>query len=115
MADFTIKRGDLYPELIVILRDVNKDPVDLTAAIAIGFHMKDALTDALIIEDGACAKDADPTTGEVTYTWLSGDTDTAGIYLGEFEVLWPNSKTQTFPSKGYVVLEIEEDIADLTP
>ena len=115
MADFTIKQGDLFPLLIAILRDLNKDPVDLTASIAVGFHMKEATAGVLKIDDGACAKNVDPTTGEVTYTWASGDTDTAGSYLGEFEVLWPNSKTQTFPSKGYVTIDIEPDISDPSP
>jgi len=114
MADFTIKRNDLLPKLEAILKDGNNDPVDLTAATDIVFHMRFEKESTLKIQDGEVDIDLDPTTGKVSYEWQGGttsDTDTEGIFLGEFSVTWTGGKEQTFPSAGYINIEIYEDLA----
>ena len=114
MADFSIKRNDLLPALEVVLRDADGDPVDLTSATGCVFHMRDEADEVLKITGGTCNINADPTTGKVTYVWGTKaltDTDTAGVYYGEFEVTWTGGKLQSFPSIGYVDIEIVQDLA----
>jgi hypothetical protein len=49
--------------------------------------------------------------GEVTYNWGTADTDTAGAYEAEIEVLWNDGKAETFPNNGYWEITITDDIA----
>jgi hypothetical protein len=50
------------------------------------------------VDEGAADVVGDPTLGEVEYEWQPGDTDIAGNFLGEFDVLYTNGKTETFPN-----------------
>jgi hypothetical protein len=111
MADFTIKRNDLLPVLEAILKDADGNPVDLTNATACDFHMRLESTQAMKITDGSCTFDADRLTGKVSYPWTGTDTDTEGVFLGEFSVTWTGGKEQSFPSTGYINIEITEDLA----
>ena len=57
--------------------------------------------------------------GEVTYAWGTADTDTAGDFEAEVEVIWNDGKPETFPSglngtddaTGYWPVRIKDDIA----
>ena len=111
MADFLIKQHSVVPSLTGILKDGDGNPVDLSAATSCVFHMRFEKTQAVVIEDGSCVFDGDRTTGKVTYIWADGDTDVVGTYFGEFEITWTGDKEQTFPSTGYIVIEIIGDIA----
>ena len=53
----------------------------------------------------------DPLTGVVEYAWAEGDTDEAGDFLVEVEVDWGGGEFQSFPSKGYFSVTIEDDLA----
>ncbi len=114
MADFTIKRNDLLPVLEAILKDANNEPVDLTDATGVVFHMREEEGEALKIDGVAGTFGANRATGKVIYAWVSNgtkDTDTSGLFLGEFEVTWTGGKIQTFPSKGYITVEIVDDLS----
>lgn len=111
MADFTIKRNDLLPVLEAILKDADGQPVDLTDAVSCVFHMRLESDQSLTVEDGVCSFDADRLTGKVLYAWATNDTDAEGVYLGEFEVTWPASKLQSYPSIGYIDIEIVKDLS----
>lgn len=114
MADFTIKRNDLLPTLEAILKDADDNPVDLTDATGVVFHMREEDTNLLKIEDGPTNIDANPQTGKVIFPWRTNgnkDTDTSGLFLGEFEVTWTGGQIQTFPSKGYISVEIIDDLS----
>ncbi len=111
MADFNIKQNDLLPVLEAILQDVNRNPVDLSSASSIVFHLRNEDDATLKIEDGVVVIDANPETGKVTYSWIDTDTDTNGLFLGEFEVTWAGAKKQTFPSVGYISIAIIDDLA----
>jgi hypothetical protein len=111
MADFSIKQNDLLPILEAILQDVNGNPVDLGPASSIVFHLREEGDASLKIEDGVVETDANPKTGKVTYSWVDTDTDTNGLFLGEFEVTWAGAKLQTFPSVGYISIAVIDDLA----
>ena len=106
-----IKQNDLLPILEAILQDVNENPVDLGSALGIVVHLREEDGAALKIEDGVVVIDSNPATGKITYAWVSTDTDTNGLFLGEFEVTWPGDKKQTFPSRGYISVEVINDLA----
>ena len=111
MADFSIKQNDLLPVLEAVLQDVSGNPVDLNAASSIVFHLREEKGSTLKITDGIVVTDANPTTGKVTYAWVGTDTNTVGLFLGEFEVTWAGAKKQTFPSIGYISISVIDDLA----
>lgn len=51
-----------------------------------------------------------PTRGKVRYEWGGTDTDTAGLYAGEFEVQFGVSGRWTFPSVGTIPILVSEDV-----
>ena len=114
-VDWTMKVGDLLPILEVTCEDVN-GPVDLSTAASarLLMHSKetfniDPTTSPKI--DAAVTIDPDQVTnkGKVTYDWISGDTDTKGVYFAEVEVLY-GTKPLTFPNGGYYIINIVEDL-----
>ena len=111
MTNFSIKQNDLLPELDAILQAANGSPVNLTNAVSIVFHMREEDGETMKITDGIVVINDNPATGQVSYAWVDTDTDTSGLFYCEFEVTWPGSKIQTFPSRGYVSVQILDDLA----
>jgi len=81
-------------------------PVDLTGC-TVKFYMKDATTGSIKINGVDCTV-TDAPKGKCRYSWSSSDTNTAGSYIGEVEVTFPDGKIQT----GYkqVAITIRADI-----
>jgi hypothetical protein len=102
-----LKRNDLRPHFRVSLT-ANGDPVDLTDATSAFFLMKQGTNGTPKVDRGAMTF-VDRATGTVEYAWVVGDTDTAGTFNVEVEVLW-GTEPQTFPSKGYWTVTIEDDL-----
>jgi hypothetical protein len=105
VADFTIKQDDLEPGLFVTL--VAPDghaPIGLSAA-SIKVRVASTFTRSEIIYQDATLDDA--TTGDVSYSFVEGDTTVPGTYYVEFVVEWPGLRPQTYPPDGYLVLTIE--------
>ena len=104
-----VKRNDTEPlEAILLGGTGNKlKPFDLTGASSVTFRMEQI--DGTKSVTGACViVDADA--GEVRYNWAAGNTDTAGGYRVEFEVVWPGGRSRTFPNKGYGELFVVADL-----
>lgn len=124
MADFTIKKGDLLPELEATLKDGAGTAIDLTArgGGTVRFHMRlrdsgeptddPSPSRAETIKVDAPATVVTAASGEVKYSWVAGDTDTAGDYFGEFEITWATgSLPQRIPSDGHLEILVMENIA----
>lgn len=109
MAAFEIKRNDRRPHWRVQLT-ANGDPVDLTAAVAARFTMKNGST--IKVNKQAMAF-IDRPTGVVEYAWGATDTDTSSTYNVEVEVDWGGApaELQSFPSTGYFTVTITDDLA----
>lgn len=105
-----IKRGDTAPPLTAVLSS-NGAPLDLTAASAVRLIIA-ADSGSLVL--GPISID-DAAGGEVSYEWSPGDTDTAGEYRVEFEIVWGDGTVQTVPSAGYGALTIMEDLGGEAP
>lgn len=104
---FPIKRNDTSPSIQVILLDSGDNPIDLTGS-TVKFHMKVSFGAEPKISSEA--EIVSPTEGLVQYNWKTGDTDTTGTFLAEWEVTFPNGDIQTFPNDGYIYIKITKDL-----
>lgn len=107
-TDFTIKQHDQLPELVVTLTDALSDTVSLAGILGVRFIMTDKVTSVKLIDRAATIVDAP--NGIVKYTWQSGDTDTASVYNGEFEVEFSDGRCETFPNAKYIGIKVFADL-----
>ncbi len=116
MASTTIKmkRNDTQPFLDIKLKDNSTDYADLTVSgVSVSFTMKDVETDIVKVNNQTC-QIISGIMGSIRYPWKAVDTDTAGVYLGEFEVTspaispYPEYKL-TYPVEGILSIVILED------
>ncbi|AGM11336.1 hypothetical protein M199_gp006 [Halogranum tailed virus 1] len=103
-----LKSGDTDPDLVVKLRKDNANAFDLSGTPTVSFYMREIDEDTLAVDDDTTGNVTieDASTGKVSYSWQSGDTDLAGTYIFEFEV--DDGQTRTFPNKGYGEIRIQE-------
>jgi hypothetical protein len=98
---FEIGQNALRPVFVVALKDDYGEPsesvVDLTTAGTAFFNMRPEAGGAAKINRGT-ATITDAVNGEVTYNWIAGNTDTAGSFQAQVEVIWSDGKPETFPS-----------------
>lgn len=107
MADFYIRENDRRESLVATLKDASGVAVDLSSGVSgVTFNMRSKKTNAVKIA-GAAASITTAASGIVTYAWEAGDTDTPGIYYGEFEVAFSTGASPlTFPNRGDIVIEV---------
>lgn len=106
MKSLILKRGDTSPALRYALLPAS---VILTGATVV-FNMRpeDGVTPKVL--RAAAVVETATGTPTVRYNWAAVDTDTAGRFQGEFEVTYVDGAVETFPSEGYITIEITEDI-----
>ena len=88
MYDVTIKRGDTRNCIKAVLKDNTGAPVNLTNC-TVRFLMA-PLNRPPTINRQAHIEDA--VKGEAWVVWVPGETDTAGVYRAEFEVIYPDGR-----------------------
>jgi hypothetical protein len=103
---FTIKQNDTSPSIQANLADSNSNPIDLSGASVI-LHMSSVsgvskVASTMIISDAA--------NGVVQYDWVTGDTDTVGIYYVEFQVTYDNGAIETFPNNGNIAVSVVREL-----
>jgi len=108
VADFYIKRFDTFPTLVSILKNGDDSPMDLTGTIVKLLMRWPDRPDKPIIGGRASLVD-DPKVGMVKYEWKPGDTNEAGLYRGEWIVIYPDGR-QTVPNNGFWEIRIMENI-----
>ena len=70
--------------------------VDLTSAVSCKFWLYPWNEDGsfgTVKVDGVAGSIAVAASGKLTYTWVTGDTDTAGRFVGYFKVYWGAAST----------------------
>jgi len=113
MADLThfMARNDLLPSLSITCTYADGTAVDLSTATTPKFYMRSAQDASASVKVDATATVTNGAGGELTYSWSSGDTDTAGVYLAEFEVQIGGRKL-TFPNGTQIMkVIVRADIA----
>jgi hypothetical protein len=70
--------------------------------------MIDVDTKIIKVSAASCSI-VDAETGAVRYSWASINTDTAGVFLGEFQVTYTNGDKMTVPVSEVLVIVILED------
>lgn len=110
LTEFHIKTGDLAPRFESQCVDGEGNPVDLTGVTTVRFHMNETDTDGAatsvnVIDAPAIVDDA--AAGLVAYEWAEGDTDNAGRFAVEIEVV-SGGKATTFPNDS-------NDYVNITP
>jgi hypothetical protein len=106
MDSQTFKQGDTGDTLRVRLTDENgKVNVSNTT---VKFLAEDRTGNQVLNENMTVV---DGPNGEVKYEWQEGDfIEDPGVYQAEFKIIDDTSKPETFPNKGKVDIEIEEEI-----
>lgn len=104
---FSIKKGDTSPALRATLRYDDCSAVNLTGA-SVRFHMRQVGSTQVLIDAAAVVVSV---AGVVEYRWTSLNTAAVGAYEAEFEVTYADGKIETFPSDGFISVEIVEAIA----
>jgi len=112
--DFYLKTGDTDSEMTAVLRDAAYEPVNIENAtvkfqavpIDGGFPIVDS--EAMVEQNG---DGTDGTMGLVRYVWQAGETDDAGLFLGEWRVVFADTSVQSFPNAGYILIQINESVA----
>lgn len=111
MADiFHIKKNDLQPYYRVKVVDSEGNAVSLSGASVL-CTMKDTGAGTLKIDrqSGGVAV-TDEGAGEFEYRWQAGDTDTAGRFLIEFEVVPLSGGKFTVPQKEPAVVIVRDSL-----
>jgi hypothetical protein len=108
MADFYIRQNDTEKKIEARLQDVRGTTPDLTGATC-KFLMRNKDTGAVKVNQPATIVAA--TTADVEYSWAAADTDTVGTFEAEFEATLASGKKLSFPNKGWITVEITDDIA----
>lgn len=108
-----IKQNDLKPYARTTLwaDEANEIPADVSSGQVdeIVFNMKPA-AGALKVDRGIAQVVTDGTDGQVEYRWVVGDTDTPGIFSAEFEVVWADTKPQSFPPDSNLSVEVVPEL-----
>lgn len=108
-ADWYWKANDTAPAIEGQLTDSSGSPVDVTGA-SVTFIMKAVGGNTPKINAAATIVTA--ASGIVKYTPATGDTDTAGDYLAEFQVIFGDGSKETFPNPAYLAVTITADLDD---
>lgn len=106
MSDvFFIKRGDTSPSLRYALEPAT---VDLTGA-SVQFQWRKRGSETF----NARAASIVTATGTPTvqHTWQAGDTDTAGLFQGEFRVTFADGSIESFPNVDFIEIRISGDVS----
>ena len=107
-TEFVIKRGDLEPPISATIKDSTGAAVNLTGATAPPLVLKPiGGGSSLRYSTGTSVVSA--AAGTIKHLWQTGETTTAGVFFGEWEVTWPSSRPQTFPTEGTFSVVIEQD------
>lgn len=107
VTDYVIKTGDRGPSITATLTDQAGVAVNLTGA-TVRFVMTNNETG--VVKVAAAATVVTPASGIVRYDWASADTDTPGLFDGEFEVTFSGPVVQSFPNNRHLVIWITGDL-----
>ena len=96
---FHVGRGDFLPDITIAATYSDGAVIDLTTATSPKFIMRSAsAADLSTPKVNTTATVVDGSAGTMRYSWAGTDTDTAGTYIAEFEVVIDGKKL-TIPNR----------------
>ena len=104
---FNITQNDTSPTLSVVIADSDGTAIDLTGA-SVQFKMRAVNSSTLKVNASASITHA--SNGAVSYTFSSSNTDTSGLFQGEFQVTFSGGAIETFPNAEYISINILDDL-----
>lgn len=107
-ADCIIRQGDTTPALATTILGSNGSALNLTSA-TVSFTMR-TLTSNTPVTLAGTASITNATAGQVQFAWAAADTQTPGLYMGEWHVTLSGGGTYTFPNDGYLSINIEQNL-----
>jgi hypothetical protein len=107
VADFHLSAGDTKPPFHAQLQDADGNPVDISGA-SVRFVMRAIRGTAPFVAANAVIDGADA--GLVHYDWQDGDTDEAGGYYADWEVMFISGDIAAFPNDGPMTVAIHDDL-----
>lgn len=110
-ADFTIKQFDTLPVISAILKVGGTTITDLATATGVKLVLaKRSAPEVYVFAKAAVIVNA--ATGQVAYSWVAGDTDVPGDYVGSWHITYADGKKRTVPTVGYFTLKIEPKLLE---
>jgi hypothetical protein len=100
-----VKKNDSYDVITYQLENEDNSLIDLTGA-SVNFVM--GKKNKLITNASAIITSA--TSGIVSYQLTANDTLVSGTFLAEFVVTFANGTQKTYPSNGYITVDIEQNL-----
>lgn len=108
---FKLTQSDTSPVLGTTLRDGSMH-VDITGYNEVRFHMQNEYDEVVISDNtGGRVNVVDADRGKVEYVFTEADTRQVGTYDAEWQVEYSDGTVETFPTDGYITIEILEGIA----
>lgn len=90
-----MKQNDRRPAFPATLKH-GTEAISLVEATSVQFKMRPTWDMELKVDAPAAITNA--VEGQVEYRWATGDTDTVGEFLAEWEVTWSDGTNETFPT-----------------
>lgn len=106
-----IKRNDTLPTIVFTVTDENGEALDLTGCGAVFLMYTDDTVRTEVVNEDAVITSPE-TDGVVAYGWSGDDTATAGEFLAEVSITFPDGGVMTFPQEGFVHVTIAADLDD---
>jgi Rib/alpha/Esp surface antigen-like repeat protein len=103
---FEIRQNDTNPALVADLTYEDGSPATIPAGSTVNLILKNPDATATYLT-AVCAFSGNT----VTYNWQSSDTATAGDYVAEFQVTYPDGTVRLFPTTGYFPLVITPNLS----
>src|SRR5690606_18582162 len=100
-----LKRNDTKDTISYSMTYADGTPVNLTGA-TVRFLM--GTGKSIVTDSAAVIKSA--SSGQVEYTLKESDTLVAGTFKSEFQVTFSDGKVKTFPTNGYIMVNIQPNI-----
>lgn len=116
-VDWTVRKGDTATPIAQTLEDADGAAINLQGA-TVQFRMWNERTGAQKVSASATnlqvGDGSDGSKGKVSYAWVSGDVDTAAVYLAEWKVTFPSGKVQSFPNGEFLVIAVTDEPTGLS-
>jgi len=106
---YTTRRHDTRPSLYLTAVEPTGFPVDLSVYETVRFHLRQrgAALDELKVDRPA---ELEPESGRIRYDWQAADTDTVGVFFGEFELTAADGAKRTLPANGLIRIDVLADV-----